>query len=162
MRLVIDRSIIILKFLLEDLTYGRERKDRQRWEPHVYSKKSDRMQTPRRPTLEPRRRPRKACASTGKKVEEQRLKIRLYGYLRSVAGRFEIDERIRRQMTILEVINELLDPLVSGSLMSLDRNASSSGFLFLLNGKNVNLLDGLHTAVSDRDELAIIPVSHGG
>ncbi|MFB0569324.1 MAG: MoaD/ThiS family protein [Nitrososphaeria archaeon] len=90
------------------------------------------------------------------------MRIRLYGYLRSVAGRFEIDERIRLQMTILEVINELLDPLVSRSLMSPDRNAFSSSFLFLLNGKNVNLLDGLHTAVSDRDELAIIPVSHGG
>lgn len=90
------------------------------------------------------------------------MKIRLYGYLRSVAERFEIDERILRRMTILEVINELLDPLVSRSLMSPDRNAFSSGFLFLLNGRNVILLDGLHTAVSDRDELAIIPVSHGG
>ncbi len=90
------------------------------------------------------------------------MRVKLYGYLRSLAGGFEIDEPIKRKMTVLEVINELLDPRLSRSLISPDSGAPSSGLLFLLNGKHVGLLNGLDTPVTDRDELAIIPVSHGG
>lgn len=97
-----------------------------------------------------------------KNAEGLSLKVKLYGYLRSLAGSFEIDEPIGRKMTVLEVINELLDPRLSRSLISPDSGAPSSGLLFLLNGKHVSLLNGLDTPVSDRDELAVIPVSHGG
>jgi len=90
------------------------------------------------------------------------LKVKLYGFLRSVVGRFEIDKPIRRRMTVLQVVNELLNPQLPDSLICRSGDAASSGLLFVLNGKDVSLLNGLDTVVNDQDELAIIPVSHGG
>jgi len=90
------------------------------------------------------------------------LKVKLFGYLRSLVGRFEIDKPIRRQMTVLQVVDEIINGQHLSSPVSRGGGASSPGLLLVLNGKDVFLLNGLDTVVSDQDELAIIPVSHGG
>jgi len=37
-----------------------------------------------------------------------------------------------------------------------------SNALILVNGKEISVLDGLETIVSDGDEIVLLPVSHGG
>ena len=37
-----------------------------------------------------------------------------------------------------------------------------SNALILVNGKEISVLDGLDTIVSDGDEIVLLPVSHGG
>ncbi len=92
------------------------------------------------------------------------VRIRLLGIFRESSDKSLISVKLRNptvrgavltlaQSVSGEVRNLLVDPETSGPRL----NA-----LILVNGKEINVLKGLDTALKNHDEVTFIPVSHGG
>ena len=91
------------------------------------------------------------------------MNIRMLGSLRrivdeeelSFAGEAEVDEAIEKlvERHRPEFQRQLSDPH--------PQNIAQSA-LIMLNGVEINNLNGLRTRLSDDDKLVIIPVAHGG
>ncbi len=97
-----------------------------------------------------------------------RLRLKLYGVFRSTARsgeivlelpektgttvRYAIDELLQR-----EDLQDLRSLLVSG-----DTSDPRPNTLIIVSGREIGALNGLETELKDNDELALLPVAHGG
>lgn len=92
------------------------------------------------------------------------VKVKLLGVFRGLSGESEVTLN-PKQATVRSAIETLADllPQRAGALL-IDRylNDPRPNALILLNGKEISVLKGLETTVKNGDELAIIPVAHGG
>lgn len=92
------------------------------------------------------------------------VKVRLLGVFRGLAGKDQLQLRLE-SATVKEVIQAMAEAfptetktmLIDGGLNDPQLNA-----LILLNGREISVLKGLETAVSEGDEITLIPVVHGG
>jgi molybdopterin converting factor small subunit len=71
----------------------------------------------------------------------------------------EVDEGITMLDFLQNAMNayEVLVDILSG-----DPPRPTSNFIILVNGREISVLSGLETKLKSGDEIAIIPVSHGG
>ena len=53
-------------------------------------------------------------------------------------------------------------PKLKRLLVDSETKTFKSNLLVLVNGKEIGVLDGLQTAVKDKDEVVFVPVVHGG
>ncbi len=85
--------------------------------------------------------------------------VRFVGILKKLSGRTSIHLELNDASTIKELVNELIErkPALRSALSD-----SLFDALILVNGKDINVLDGSSTALSDRDEVVVVPVVHGG
>ncbi len=92
------------------------------------------------------------------------VRVRLLGVFRGLAGKDQLLLTLEHA-TVREAIQALTERLpteigailIDPGLSDLQLNA-----LVLLNGREINVLNGLETVVSDGDEVTVIPVAHGG
>lgn len=92
------------------------------------------------------------------------IKVRLLGVFRSLAGKDQVQLKLEHA-TIGDVIKALAESLpvdAQRMLIDPDLNDPRPNALILLNGREINVLEGLETKVSDGDEVTLIPVAHGG
>jgi len=69
------------------------------------------------------------------------------------------------QATVRNVIQTLAESLTTEAkrlLIDPELNDPRPNALILLNGKEINVLNGLETEVDEGDEVTLIPISHGG
>lgn len=92
------------------------------------------------------------------------VKIKLLGVFRGISGESEVTLRPKRATVrgAIEMLTESLPQKARGLLIDRYLNDPRPNVLFLLNGKEISVLEGLETSIKDRDELMIIPVAHGG
>jgi len=81
------------------------------------------------------------------------VKIRALGVFRELLGNRLLAIKLKRNASVKSVIQKLAGSEINDMWL----NA-----LILVNGKEISVLNGLETIVSDGDEIILLPVSHGG
>jgi molybdopterin synthase sulfur carrier subunit len=89
--------------------------------------------------------------------------VRLYAFLRELAGEREIDVALPDGATVRDVLSRLgeLRPVLAQRLPGTDDTIPPSVNVFV-NGRDVRDLDGLDTRVMPDDEVTIVPPVAGG
>jgi len=92
------------------------------------------------------------------------VKIKLLGVFRKTYGRSEVTLRIEKNTKLGEIIQRLASSSEDfrRSLIDPELGTPLPNAVILLNGKDISAFDGLETLVGDGDEIALIPVIHGG
>ena len=81
------------------------------------------------------------------------VRIRTLGVFKELFGNKVLTIELKENATVRNVVQKL-----AGS----EINDIRSNALILVNGKEISVLNGLETIVSDGDEIVLLPVSHGG
>jgi molybdopterin converting factor small subunit len=81
------------------------------------------------------------------------VKIRTMGVFQKLLGQKLLTTRLHKDSTVKGLIQKLAGSEINDMWL----NA-----LILVNGKEISILNGLETIVSDGDEVFLLPVSHGG
>lgn len=89
-----------------------------------------------------------------------RVKVMMMGTLRRMMGGGIIELTIKPPAEVAHVIHSLSEFLGGEALI--DPKHLQAEALILINGVEINNLEGLKTQVEDGDMLVIIPVTHGG
>jgi molybdopterin converting factor small subunit len=95
------------------------------------------------------------------------VRLKLYGVFRSAANASELSIEIPDQeATVRSAIERLVSREGLGNLKSILIDSSSSdprpNALIMVSGREINALKGLDTELAENDELALLPVAHGG
>jgi len=95
------------------------------------------------------------------------IKVRLIGVLKGLAGKSEIYlEPSRRALTVSEAILELCRKVASTEFERavIDPSSKTIGpnIMFLVNDRDISVLQGLETPITSSDAVTLVPVSHGG
>ena len=93
--------------------------------------------------------------------------LRLYGVFRSAAGTSSLTVEIPENApTVKSAIDRIFAQGEFGALRSLLINSATSdprpNALIMVSGREINTLKGLETELTEGDELALLPVAHGG
>ncbi len=93
-----------------------------------------------------------------------KVKIRLLGVFRGFSGKSQISLRLGKATVrnVVQTFAKSLSKEARGLLLDAELNDPRPNALILLNGKEINVLNGLETEVKEGDEVTLIPISHGG
>jgi len=93
-----------------------------------------------------------------------KVEVKFFTSLREITGKKVEEIQLDHAITVKELLTLLSDKYGERFREYLyTREGQVQGFLsFLLNGKNINALDGFDTELKDGDVLAIIPPVGGG
>lgn len=92
------------------------------------------------------------------------INVRLLGVFRGLAG----NDRLMLKPTgatvghVVQALAESLPIEARAMLIDPELNDPRPNALVLLNGREISVLNGLETTISDGDEVTFIPVAHGG
>ena len=92
------------------------------------------------------------------------VKIRLLGIFRRIYGAETITIHLKEPRRISEIIDLIVDssPQLRRVLIDPELKSPTPNALILINGREISALKGLGSIVHDRDEIVLIPVTHGG
>lgn len=93
------------------------------------------------------------------------VRVRTFGVLKEVFGNKLLTIKLKKNTSVRSTVQKLADSLSNESkrlLVDSEMNEVWLNALILVNGKEISILDGLETIVSDGDEIVLLPVSHGG
>jgi len=95
---------------------------------------------------------------------QMKVEVKFFTSLREITGKKVEEIQLDHAITVKELLTLLSDKYGERFREYLyTREGQVQGFLsFLLNGKNINALDGFDTELKDGDVLAIIPPVGGG
>lgn len=93
--------------------------------------------------------------------------LRFYGVFRSAAKTSELDLDVKgKNPTVKSVISQLVSHEQFEGLKQLLLDSETSdprpNALVMVSGREINTLKGLETELTENDELALLPVAHGG
>jgi molybdopterin converting factor small subunit len=95
------------------------------------------------------------------------LHLKLYGVFRTAANANEVNLTVPETApTVRAVITQLLSETRFEDLKRLLVDAETSdprpNALIMVSGREINSLKGLDTELNEKDELAFLPIAHGG
>ncbi len=95
------------------------------------------------------------------------IHLKLYGVFRTATKTNEITVEIpQKNPTVRSVLSQLASKKEFESLKQLLlENATADprpNALIMVSGREISALNGLETTVSENDELALLPIAHGG
>jgi molybdopterin synthase sulfur carrier subunit len=98
------------------------------------------------------------------KAEDLALTVRFIGSLRASADKSKLTLELGKTVSLREVIKKIVEeqPKLKRALIDPELDDPRTNSIILVNGKEINVLDGLDTKLKDGDELILIPVVHGG
>jgi MoaD family protein len=95
-----------------------------------------------------------------------KIRLKLYGVFRSAAKTSDMELDITTGATVKSLVNQLVseDGLRTLKELLLDSSTSDPrpNALILVSGREINALDGVDTVLHEGDEVAILPIAHGG
>ncbi len=96
--------------------------------------------------------------------QETNVTIRFIGSLRSIAGKDKLNIESTGAFTIKECIEKIVSkiPRIEKVLIDSEIQDPRLNTLILLNGKEVDVLNGLDTQAEGGDEVVLISVLHTG
>jgi molybdopterin synthase sulfur carrier subunit len=92
------------------------------------------------------------------------ITVKFVGALRHFSGAGELALDCKGCISIGELVNELIKelPELKRSLIDQQLEDPRPNALILVNGREINVLNGLETKLKDGDEIVFVPVVHGG
>ena len=93
------------------------------------------------------------------------VKVRTLGVFKMLFRNKLVTIKLKENASVKSVVQKLADSLQEGSkslLIDSEINDVWLNALILVNGREISVLNGLETVVSDGDEIVLLPVSHGG
>ncbi|MEM1546338.1 MAG: ubiquitin-like small modifier protein 1 [Candidatus Methanomethylicia archaeon] len=92
-----------------------------------------------------------------------KVTVKIFAYIREKIGVGEVVLDLSDNAKVLDVFNVLIDKYPDIRSLILDENgALKDDLLYLLNGKDIRVLQGLNTSISDSCIFAILPPFSGG
>jgi MoaD family protein len=92
------------------------------------------------------------------------LTVKFIGALRHLSGKAQLTTNFQEEISIrglLEKISQEI-PELKRTFCDQELNDSRSNSLILVNGREISVLNGFETKLSDGDEIVFVPVIHGG
>ncbi len=92
------------------------------------------------------------------------LTIKFIGALRHLSGKTQFTTGFQEDISVrglLEKISQEI-PELKRTFSDQELNDSRSNSLILVNGREISVLSGYETKLSDGDEIVFVPVVHGG
>jgi molybdopterin synthase sulfur carrier subunit len=88
-----------------------------------------------------------------------KIKLKVYGLFREKSG---VEETELTGENFLEILNSLIKnyPILRNEIF--DENMKLKENVYLLNGRNIFLLEGVETKVKEGDTIAVFPIITGG
>ena len=92
------------------------------------------------------------------------LTIKFIGALRHISGKTQLTVDYEEGMSLKDLLSKIGQelPKLGKSLGDPQTGDSASNPLILVNGREISVLNGLETELSDGDEVVFVPVIHGG
>lgn len=96
--------------------------------------------------------------------EKVEATVRLLGAFRIISGKNCLSLGFEGEKCVGEAVDEIVEelPKLKDALIDPELKDPRPNALILLNGKEINVLNGLKTLIKNGDEMILIPVSHGG
>ena len=91
------------------------------------------------------------------------MRVKIFATLRQLVGEKEVEVRVDAGDTVRNVLEKLTAeyPAFRERLLDSDDNLQGSITVFI-NGRSIELLDGLNSTIQESDQLAIFPLLAGG
>ena len=91
------------------------------------------------------------------------LTLKFIGALRQISGKTQLTVNFQEGMSLKDLVTKISQEMPQLEKTFSDQlNDSRSNTLVLINGREISVLNGLETKLSDGDEIVFIPVVHGG
>jgi molybdopterin synthase sulfur carrier subunit len=92
------------------------------------------------------------------------LIIKFLGALRHLCGKKQLALAFQDGVSIKDVVNSISEqyPPLKHTFCDQELNDARSNSLILVNGREISVLNGYETKLSDGDEIVFVPVVHGG
>ena len=92
------------------------------------------------------------------------ITIKFIGALRHITGKTQLTINFEKEMLLKELLARISRemPKLEKSFSNQQDGDLTSNALILVNGREISVLDGLQTKLSDGDEIVFVPVVHGG
>ena len=92
-----------------------------------------------------------------------KITLEFVGVMLSDAFEKKRDVEVDEDITVLGFLQNLMEAHEGlANILSGDPPRPTSNFIILVNGREISVLSGVETKLRGGDEVAIIPVSHGG
>lgn len=95
-----------------------------------------------------------------------RVVLRFFGVFRSASGTSELALDLLTGSTVRSLVNELAEREQFQEFKKLFLDTTTSdprpNALILVSGREISSLNGLETLLHEGDEVAILPIAHGG
>lgn len=92
------------------------------------------------------------------------LTVKFIGALRHLSGKTQFTTNFQEDISIKGLIEKISQeiPELKRTFGDQELNHSKSNSLILVNGREISVLNGFETKLSDGDEIVFVPVVHGG
>ncbi len=93
------------------------------------------------------------------------IEVKLLGVFRGLSGKNKVSMQLEEPATVGVVIQKIAEGFSSEFrrvLIDFELGDPRPNALILVNGIEINAIQGLETDVNDGDEIVLVPVSHGG
>jgi MoaD family protein len=92
------------------------------------------------------------------------LTVKFIGALRHLSGKTQFAITFQQGISIKELLEKISQelPMLKRAFSDQELNDSRSNSLILVNGREISVLNGYETKLSDGDEIVFVPVVHGG
>jgi len=90
--------------------------------------------------------------------------LRFLGALRHDSGNDTLTLDCQKDASILDIVNDatMRSPTLRRNLLDEQLEIPKPNALILVNGREISVLNGLQTKVTNGDEVVFVPVVHGG
>jgi molybdopterin synthase sulfur carrier subunit len=92
------------------------------------------------------------------------ITIKFIGAFRGITGKNEMPSIFEGSTTLKEVVRKIIkeSPQLERVLIDPELEDPRPNTLILVNGKEINVLNGLETVLKEGDEIVFVPIIHGG
>lgn len=95
-----------------------------------------------------------------------KIRLKFYGAFRSAAKNTYIELNVTNGATVKSLVSQLVAEASFQALKELLLDSSTSdprpNALILVSGREINALEGVDTVLHEGDEVAMLPIAHGG
>jgi MoaD family protein len=94
----------------------------------------------------------------------KRIKLRFLSTMKELVGKGDNSIEVDARATVDDLLRILLTRYdnITNLLFEENKKSVRNDILILVNDVDINVLDGLKTFLSEDDEVALIPIAHGG
>jgi MoaD family protein len=92
------------------------------------------------------------------------IHVKLIGALRHLSGKKQLTLSYKEGTALKDAVEQICReiPALKQTFSDQTLSDAKSNSLVLINGKEISVLDGYETLLSDGDEVVFVPVIHGG